>query len=167
MTNCKKRGPRPELNLTWIKEYQIDHRELQRLIEWYFGFEYDVLFAIGAPAGQGQNVAYTVSGVLDVRNEAVKRGVRRLRHGNRTRNLQFILDVLVADGQLKSGIYVVNTGCLHPIAGDYVRLLKDYRDTEHPKCIAMRTHYHGTNVGRDIANVDERWQNRFVTLDGE
>lgn len=96
--------PKPKLKAAIIPVFRVIYQDLERYIQQVFGFEFDLLYATGCV--NGVCLEYQVTG----RSQQVTSGqATDLRRGRRIRNLPLMLEVLVADGYIPAGRYIIDT----------------------------------------------------------
>jgi hypothetical protein len=98
-------NPKPKLEMLVLPVFRVKYRKLEAYIASVYRFEFDFLFATGQIAGQC--LEYNVSGKLD--GHAWQQRAHELRCGIRTRDVSLILNVLVADGFIPAGKYIIDT----------------------------------------------------------
>ncbi len=96
--------PKPKLAAQIIPVFRVRYRDLENYILRVFGIEFDLLFATGCTNGMCPE--YQVGSQQSL---TTGRQANDLRRGQRTRNLQLILEVLFADGYIPAGRYIIDT----------------------------------------------------------
>ncbi len=96
--------PKPKLPAQIIPVFRVRYRDLEDYIQRVFGFDFDILFATGCTNGMCPEYQLTGQGTITMGRQA-----NDIRQGRRTRSLQLILEVLVADKYIPAGRYIIDT----------------------------------------------------------
>ncbi len=98
------KDPKPKLKALIVPVFRVRYRDLEAYIKQVFGFNFDLLFSTGSV--NGLCLEYQLSGKSP---QVTSRQANDLRCGQRSRNLPLILEVLVADGYIPAGKYIIDT----------------------------------------------------------
>ncbi|MFA6364707.1 hypothetical protein [Methanoregula sp.] len=96
--------PKPKLKAVIIPVFRVKYQDLEEYIRQVFGFEFDLLFNTGTV--NGLCLEYQVRGDGP---QITSQQANDLRRGRHNRNLPLMLDVLVADGYIPAGRYIIDT----------------------------------------------------------
>ena len=130
--------PKPKLKAKVIPVFRVHYQDLEQYIHDVYGFEYDFLFATGCVNGMCPE--YQVTGVIPV---AMAKQVRDLRLGQRTRNLTLIVNLLVADGYIPAGKYIIDTHKRPDPTNIYHDLLLRTHDPLAAECLRFKEEHKG------------------------
>jgi hypothetical protein len=96
--------PKPKLKALVIPVFRVKYLDLERYFKQVFGFEFDLLEVTGCV--NGVCLEYQVNGTsVQVKGQQAT----KLRRGQHVRNLPLILEVLVTDGYIPAGRYIIDT----------------------------------------------------------
>lgn len=135
-TRATRKSKEPTLKAALIPVYRVHYEDLEKYIEEVFGFDYDFLFATGYVAGMCPE--YQVTGVIP---SIMSKQVSDLRSGQRTRNVNLIVNLLAADGYIPCGKYVIDTHQRPDPISVYRNLLLKTRDSSSTECRRFKTDY--------------------------
>lgn len=121
--------PKPILKMQRIPVFRVHYTDFENYVKQVFGFTFDFFLATGVVPGLCPE--YRVSG--EVGSHSVQKIAMNLREGQRTKNMEVILNVLVEDGYIDAGQYVFDTRplpTLNDLTETYRTLLRRSRDPQ-------------------------------------
>ena len=129
---------KPKLKAQIVPVFRVHYQDLEQYIQQVFGFEFDLLFVTGLVNGMCPE--YQVTGTIP---SAVAQQANDLRSGRRTRNLLLIINVLVADGYIPAGKYIINTHRRPNPTEVYRSLLLRTRNPQAAECLRFKDEHKG------------------------
>ena len=129
---------KPRLKAKVIPVFRVHYQDLEEYIQQVFGFEFDFLFATGFVNGMCPE--YQVTGSIP---PIMENQVQDLRQGRRTKNVMLIVNVLVRDGYIPAGKYIIDTHKRPDPTNVYHSLLLQTRDPLAPECLQFKEEHKG------------------------
>ena len=146
--------PKPRLKAQGIPIYRVHYRDLETyLYQVYRMKDFDFMRATcGVP---GVCPEYQITAELPAGTDRNFRAYN-IRCGQRTKDIGLILNVLCIDGFIPAGLYIIDTSVPPDPYQQYMALLKETRDPQHPKCIAFKRSIRKTPHEKPIAELDRQ-----------
>jgi len=142
--------PKPKLPSIPVPVYRVHYRALETYLAQVYNLrDYDFLRATGT---KGLAVEYRVAAELTSAWNAHTLA-DRIRCGQRTANVQLILNVLCLDGFIGPGLYIIDTRPEQNPIDHYRLMLETTRNPQDSRCIYFRTTHKEDRVFTEQAAI--------------
>ena len=131
---------KPTLKTERIPVFRVHYKDFERYVKQVFGFDFDFFLATGGVPGLSPE--YRIKGLPD--SDSFQRMGINLREGQRTKNVEVILNVLAEDGYIEAGQYVIDTRpapTIYDLTETYRTLLRRSRNMQSIDCAAFKAKY--------------------------
>lgn len=133
--------PKPRLPMVHLPHYRVHCSDLEQYLETVYRVpEFNFCAATGHARGMAPE--YIVTGQLPPAWES-RNAAERIRNGQRSNNVQLILNVLCLDGFIPAGHYTMDTRPKTPLIERYRALLDKHGDPLAYECIQFREKHSG------------------------
>lgn len=135
------KGPRPVLKMALDPVWKVHYKDLEAYVAKVYGLKYfDFKFAVGLKV-EGSQVDYGIIQGQIPETDGYIRQIGDIRLGQKTRNVPLLLNLLVKDGYIPAGRYLILTNPVAVPSEIYRTMLMQTRDPLHPDCLAFKEQF--------------------------